>query len=280
MPSPNPTGPTTSLTPAPDGVASRGAPGITASNLRKSFPSAEGPDLTVLGDVSINVAPGEFVAVIGPSGCGKTTLLKVLGGLVVADHGTVLIGGADPRAARDRKTIGYVFQDPALLPWRTVLENIRLPIELNPGSRSCADRAEDVMGSVGLGDFGRYYPHQLSGGMRQRVALARAFAFDPSVLLMDEPFGSLDEITRESMHYELLELWEETYKTVVFITHSVAEAALLADRVVVMGSSPGRIVAEIPVEFPRPRDAGIVHSMTFLTLCSRIRESLSAGAGR
>ena len=231
----------------------------------------------MLEDVSVEVSPGEFVAVIGPSGCGKTTLLKVLGGLVDAEAGTVQIGDAEPRVARAGKSIGYVFQDPALLPWRTVLENIRLPIELNPGPADRPDRAEEVMASVGLGDFGSYYPHQLSGGMRQRVALARAFAFDPEVLLMDEPFGSLDEITRESMRYELLGLWEATDKTVVFITHSVAEAALLADRVLVMSARPGRIVNEIQVEFQRPRGAEIEQSLRFLELCSRIRESLSTG---
>ena len=255
------------------------APGISARKLHKSYPSGDGLALPVLSDVSVEVSPGEFVAVIGPSGCGKTTLLKILGGLVEAEVGIVEIGGAEPGMARAGKSIGYVFQDPALLPWRTVLENIRLPIELNRGPAERPDRAGEVMASVGLGDFGSYYPHQLSGGMRQRVALARAFAFDPKVLLMDEPFGSLDEITRESMRYELLELWEATDKTVVFITHSVAEAALLADRVLVMSARPGRIVNEIPVGFPRPRGADIEQSVRFLELCSRVRESLSMGVG-
>ncbi len=253
------------------------APGICARELHKSYPSGDGLTLPVLEDVSVEVSPGEFVAVIGPSGCGKTTLLKILGGLVDAEAGTVQIGDAEPRVARAGKSIGYVFQDPALLPWRTVLENIRLPIELNPGPADRPSRAAEVMESVGLGDFGSYYPHQLSGGMRQRVALARAFAFDPEVLLMDEPFGSLDEITRESMRYELLGLWEATDKTVVFITHSVAEAALLADRVLVMSARPGRILNEIQVEFQRPRDAEIEQSVRFLELCSSIRESLSMG---
>lgn len=253
------------------------APGICARELHKAYPSGDGLTLPVLEDISVGVSPGEFVAVIGPSGCGKTTLLKILGGLVEADAGAVQIGNAEPRVARAGKSIGYVFQDPALLPWRNVLENIRLPIELNPGPGDRPDRAGKVMESVGLGDFGSYYPHQLSGGMRQRVALARAFAFDPEVLLMDEPFGSLDEITRESMRYELLGLWEATDKTVVFITHSVAEAALLADRVLVMSARPGRIVSEIPVGFPRPRGADVEQSVRFHELCSHIRESLSMG---
>jgi NitT/TauT family transport system ATP-binding protein len=238
----------------------------------------------VLDSVSLAVSPGEFVAVIGPSGCGKTTLLRMLGGLVEPDRGTVLIGGAGPEMARNLKDIGFVFQDPALLPWRNVAQNIRLPLEINGGpkngERGHGDAgAEQLMDAVGLGDFASYYPHQLSGGMRQRVALARAFAFDPALLLMDEPFGSLDEITREAMRYELLALWEATGKTVVFVTHSVPEAAVLADRVVVMSDRPGRVVADISVDFPRPRDAAVERSSGFLELTSRIREALSAGAG-
>ncbi len=235
--------------------------------------------MLVLDSVSLAVEPGEFVAVIGPSGCGKTTLLKMLGGLIEADSGSVLIGGAEPRLASIRKDIGYVFQDPALLPWRTVFRNIALPLEINAGKGDGVSGAEQVMNAVGLGDFASYYPHQLSGGMRQRVALARAFAFDPSLLLMDEPFGSLDEITREAMRYELLALWEATGKTVVFVTHSVPEAVVLADRIVVMSERPGRVVEDIPVEFPRPRDATVERSSGFLELTSSVREALSAGAG-
>lgn len=231
----------------------------------------------VLDSVSLGVDPGEFVAVIGPSGCGKTTLLKMLGGLVQADSGSVAICGDGPEIARRGKNIGYVFQDPALLPWRTVFRNIALPLEINAGNGDSVSGAEQVMNAVGLGDFASYYPHQLSGGMRQRVALARAFAFDPALLLMDEPFGSLDEITREAMRYELLALWEATGKTVVFVTHSVPEAVLLADRVVVMSERPGRVVADIPVEFPRPRDATVERSAVFLELTYRVREALSGG---
>ena len=230
-----------------------------------------------MDDVSLSVEPGEFVAIIGPSGCGKTTLLKMLGGLVEPELGSVLIGGLRPEQARADKSIGYVFQEPALLPWRTVLQNIRLPMEVNPVSGDDPASAERVMGSVGLSEFAAYYPHQLSGGMRQRVALARAFSFEPSVLLMDEPLGSLDEITREAMRYELLALWETTGKTVVFVTHSVPEATLLADRVLVMSDRPGRLVAEIEVEFARPRDEAIERSTRFLELTSRIREALASG---
>ena len=233
--------------------------------------------LAVLADLSIEVSPGEFVAVIGPSGCGKTTLLRILGGLQSPDRGTVLIGQAAPAEAAASKEIGYVFQEPALLPWRTVLGNIRLPLEINGDPESSLERAGEVMEAVGLALFSGYYPHQLSGGMRQRASLARAFAFDPSVLLMDEPLGSLDEITREAMRYELLGLWEASGKTVVFVTHSVAEAALLADRVVVMSERPGRIVAQVPVGFARPRDASLVGSVEFLELTSRIRDALARG---
>jgi NitT/TauT family transport system ATP-binding protein len=253
-------------------------PGITGSHLSRSFGAADGRDLLALDDVSLTVELGEFVAIIGPSGCGKTTLLKMLGGLLAPDHGSVLIGGSSTEMARRHKSIGYVFQEPALLPWRTVRENIRLPLEVNIRPNESASGVEKAMSAVGLEDFAAYYPHQLSGGMKQRVALARAFAFGSTLLLMDEPFGSLDEITREAMRYELLALWESTGKTVVFVTHSVPEAIVLADRVVVMSERPGRVVAEIPIDLPRPRDEELERSPRFLELTSQVRRALSAGA--
>jgi NitT/TauT family transport system ATP-binding protein len=256
-------------------------PGITGKNLSRSFVASDTRDLLALDDVSLTVQPGEFVAIIGPSGCGKTTLLKILGGLLEPDNGSVLIGDSTTQSARRRKSIGYVFQEPALLPWSTVQENIRLPLEVNTKSHESdgdTSGVEKAMTAVGLEEFAAYYPHQLSGGMKQRVALARTFAFNSTLLLMDEPFGSLDEITREAMRYELLGLWEATGKTVVFVTHSVPEAIVLADRVVVMSGRPGRVVAEITIDLPRPRDEQLERSTRFLELTSQVRRALSAGA--
>jgi NitT/TauT family transport system ATP-binding protein len=256
-------------------------PGITGNNLSRSFVASDRPDLLALDDVSLTVQPGEFVAIIGPSGCGKTTLLKILGGLLQPDHGSVFIGNSSTESARQRKSIGYVFQEPALLPWRTVRENIQLPLEVNTRAHKGHESepgVENAMSAVGLQEFAAYYPHQLSGGMKQRVALARTFAFNSTLLLMDEPFGSLDEITREAMRYELLGLWEATGKTVVFVTHSVPEAIVLADRVVVMSGRPGAVVAEIPIDLPRPRDEQLERSPRFLELTSQVRQALAASA--
>ena len=182
--------------------------------------------LEVLRDVSLEVAPSEFVSLIGPSGCGKTTLLRAIGGLTDATSGSISLSGDTPQDLQRRKGIGFVSQDAALLAWRTALENVRLPFQLNAGSRGSDTiaTAEQTLNAVGLSDFASYYPHQLSGGMRQRVAFARALAFGPGLLLMDEPLSALDEMTREEMRYELLQLWERQRPTVIFVTHSIAEA--------------------------------------------------------
>jgi NitT/TauT family transport system ATP-binding protein len=237
-----------------------GLPHVEATALSKTFRD-NGRALTALADVTLSVAAGEFLAVIGPSGCGKTTLLRAIGGLLPLTSGSVRIAGEPPATATRGKQIGYVFQEASLLPWRTVFENVCLPLEVN--RRHCATppaRPERLLELMRLENFRDYYPRQLSGGMQQRVALARTLVFNPSLLLMDEPFGALDEITREALRYELLRIWQTPLsdgaatRTVIFVTHSIAEAVLLADRVAVLTSAPGRLKAVVDIDLPRPRN--------------------------
>ncbi len=234
--------------------------------------------LTALDRVDLDVERGSFVSVIGPSGAGKTTLLKVLGGLIDQTSGVVEIDGAAPEEARRGNRIGFVFQDPTLLPWRTVAGNVALPLEVANGHGGGRTDVGEHLRAVGLADFSDYYPHQLSGGMRQRAAFARALASAPELLLLDEPLGSLDEITRTQMRFELLRLWEGSGKTVVLVTHSVPEAVMMSDVVAVMSSGPGRIVERIPIEIERPRDDSMEGSSVFAEHLLRVRESLALGA--
>jgi len=249
-------------------------PLLEVRNLSKGFETATGY-LPVLKDLSFQVAAGEFVAVVGPSGCGKTTLLRVLAGLLPPSAGRVTVAGQDPDLARRQKEVGFVFQTPALLPWRTVLGNIRLALEVNRVPRPALDPAE-LLRLTGLGEFAYYYPHQLSGGMAQRVALARALVFDPKLLLMDEPFSALDELTRSAMRYELLRVWEQTRKTVVFVTHSIPEAVILADRVFVLSHRPARLAGELEVDLPRPRHEGMEDSAPFREAVRWLKSRLRA----
>lgn len=236
--------------------------------------------LEALRGISIEIAPAAFVSLIGPSGCGKTTLLRAIGGLLDAETGGVTLGGMPPAELQRRKAIGFVFQDAALLPWRTALDNIRLPLQLNRrrANRDAASSAEDALNAVGLAEFANYYPHQLSGGMRQRVALARALVSKPDVMLMDEPFGALDEMTRQEMRYELLRLWERTHATALFVTHSIPEAVALSDRVIVLSARPAEVVADIAIDLARPRIESVERSSRFLEYTYRIRDALSVGA--
>jgi NitT/TauT family transport system ATP-binding protein len=231
--------------------------------------------LTAVSNVSLEVAHGDFVSIIGPSGCGKSTLLRVIGGLQAPTAGTVRIDGEAPEAAQRTKQIGFVFQDPSLLPWRSVADNVKLPLQVNRrAGESAAESPEALIDLVGLRDFGSYYPHQLSGGMQQRVALARSLVTAPSLLLMDEPFGALDEITRSAMRFELLRLRQNAEAascTVVFVTHSIAEAVLLSDRVIVMSPQPGRVVRALDVELSRPRDEAVEESLPFLEYTQELR---------
>src|SRR5688572_18270268 len=235
--------------------------------------------LHALDGIDLTIGRGEFVSIIGPSGCGKSTLLRIIGGLQHPTSGRVLIDGRPPRDLQRDKQLGFVFQDPSLLPWRNVVENVRLPLQVNKGQGSRGQGQEDVdslVDAVGLSEFQRYYPHQLSGGMQQRVALARSLVTSPSVLLMDEPFGALDEITRASMRFELLRVWRasQTSTTVLFVTHSIPEALLLSDRVVVMTPQPGRIAGILEVDLPRPRDEELEFEPRFVDLARQLRAIL------
>ena len=230
------------------------------------------PPVTALSDIDLDIHEGEFVSIIGPSGCGKTTLLRIVGGLLTPTSGNVRIDGASPDEARRQRLFGAVFQDAALLPWRTAAENVRLSIELNRDDGK--GEVTDLLHTVGLDGFHDSYPYQLSGGMKQRVALARALATRPRILLMDEPFGSLDEITRTDMGYELLRIWESRPTTVLFITHSIAEAVMLSDRVVVLSPRPGEIVDVINIELPRPRTQSVEESKEFAEHMALVRGQL------
>ncbi len=256
--------------------------GISVSGVSHRYEGSGANGRTeALRDVSIEVAQSEFVSLIGPSGCGKTTLLRAIGGLLRPSEGCVQFDGAPPAELQRQGRIGFVFQDAALLPWRTALGNVCLPLQLNrlPGAYA-DDVAERALESVGLAQFAAYYPHQLSGGMRQRVALARALALQPDVLLMDEPFGALDEMTRQDMRYELVRLWERRRTTVLFVTHSIAEAVLLSNRVLVLSDHPGEVVADIAIELERPRHEAIERTPRFLEYTYRIRDALSLGRNK
>jgi len=249
------------------------APLIAVSRLEKTYLTRVGTRIRALADVTLDVADGEFVTIVGPSGCGKTTLLRILGGLLSASSGSVELLGR--RVSGPSRNVGMVFQDPVLLPWRTVLENVMLPVAvLRLDRRAHHRRALDLLGLVGLAGFEDKYPHELSGGMRQRVSLARALVHDPALLLMDEPFGALDAMTREAMNLELQRIWRDSGKTVAFITHSIPEAAFLGGRVVVMSPRPGRIVDVVTVDLERPRDLDMMGSDAFGSYTRKIRHLL------
>ncbi len=248
---------------------------IVISSLEKTYATRGRTQVQALAGISVEIGAGEFITIVGQSGCGKTTLLKILAGLLQRSAGSVTLRGQPvDEPSRD---IGIVFQDPVLLPWRTVFDNVMLPVEvLGLDRRSSAKRGRDLLGLVGLRGFEEKYPHELSGGMRQRVAIARALVHDPSLLLMDEPFGALDAMTREFMNLELLRIWKESGKTIVFITHSIPEAAFLADRVIVMSARPGRIKEIVEVRLPRPRDLDMMASDEFGVYTRRIRHLFDA----
>ncbi len=251
------------------------APVIEARGLSLTFETADGP-VYALSKVDLGVEVGEFVSLIGPSGCGKTTLLRVIADLEQASSGTITVNGMTPAQARLARAYGYVFQAPALYPWRTVERNVALPLEIM-GLDNQAERVRRNLDMVNLGGFEKKFPWQLSGGMQQRVSIARALAFDPKLLLMDEPFGALDEIVRDKLNQQLLELWDATKKTVVFVTHSIPEAVFLSTRIVVMSPRPGRIIDVIETKFSRKRTLDIRETPEFLAVAHRVREGLRAG---
>lgn len=250
---------------------------IEAQDLSLTFQTSDGP-VYALSHVDLSIREGEFVSFIGPSGCGKTTLLRVIADLEQASEGKIAVNGLTPDAARKSRAYGYVFQAPALYPWRTVERNVALPLEIM--GFSADERRRRIKANidlVNLTGFERKHPWQLSGGMQQRVSIARALAFDPKLLLMDEPFGALDEIVRDKLNQQLLELWNRTGKTVVFVTHSIPEAVFLSTRIVVMSPRPGRIIDTIETTFPRDRTLDIRETPEFLKVAHRVREGLRAG---
>tara|TARA_R110002124_G_scaffold9547_15_gene48980 strand:+ start:69 stop:857 length:789 start_codon:yes stop_codon:yes gene_type:complete len=252
-------------------------PVVAATNLGLTFPSNDG-DVIALSDVNLTINKGEFVSFIGPSGCGKTTFLRTIADLEQATSGMLTINGQSPENARRDRAYGYVFQAPALYPWRTIAKNIALPLEIMGYSASQqAERIARTMELVNLTGFEQKYPWQLSGGMQQRASIARALAFDADLLLMDEPFGALDEIIRDHLNSELLKLWARTQKTICFVTHSIPEAVYLSTKIVVMSPRPGRVIDIIESTLPTERPLDIRETPEFLAIAARVREGLRAG---
>jgi NitT/TauT family transport system ATP-binding protein len=251
-----------------------GADAISVRELSKTYRS-RGGCVTALDQLDFSLKEGEFVAVVGPSGCGKSTLLKILAGVLPASGGSASLRGSAIEGPR--RDIGVVFQSPVLLPWRTVLQNVLLPLDVQCARNDrCAKPALDLLERVGLRDFAHRYPRELSGGMQQRVGITRALVHDPALLLMDEPFGALDAMTREQMNLELQHIWLQRRKTVLFITHSIPEAVLLADRVIVMSPRPGKIVDTVPVDLPRPRRLDMMGLPLFCSIVGSIRAQFGA----
>ena len=248
---------------------------IAIRHLSKVY-GGRGGNVTALSDIDCTIGDGEFMSIVGPSGCGKSTLLKILAGLLQRSGGDALLNGTPIDGPRN--DIGVVFQSPVLFPWRTVLGNVLLPVDVQKlGREKMQQRALDLLNLVGLKDFEHRYPWELSGGMQQRVALVRALIHDPALLLMDEPFGALDALTREAMNVELQRIWMESRKTVVFITHSTSEAVFLGDRVMVMTPRPGKVEDMLEIDLPRPRSLDVMTTEKFGVYVRRIRKSLNAG---
>ena len=255
-------------------------PVVRIAGVNKTFSRGDNVVTKALEGIDLDIARGEFVSLIGPSGCGKSTLLRIVGDLTSPSSGTVVVNGKTAERARRHRDYGMVFQAPVLFDWRTVEDNVKLPLEiLGQDSATRTARAREMLELVELGDFLKHHPYQLSGGMQQRVAIARALAFQPSILLMDEPFGALDEMTRERMNSEVLRIWEQTGTTILFVTHSIPEAVFLSSRVVVMSARPGRITKVIDVDLPRPRNEDTRETRRYFELVTAVREALRAGGG-
>jgi NitT/TauT family transport system ATP-binding protein len=250
-------------------------PVVSLRAIGKAFETGGGGLIVALEQIDLDIAGGEFVSLIGPSGCGKSTLLRVIGDLTGPSDGTVMVNAKFARQARLDRDYGIVFQAPVLFDWRSVEANVALPLEVKGMPKVDRERrTREMLELVELRDFARHYPYQLSGGMQQRVAIARALALEPSILLMDEPFGALDEMTRERMNSEVLRIWERTGTTIVFVTHSIPEAVFLSSRVVVMSPRPGRITRVIDIDLPRPRNEDTRESRRYFELITDVRETL------
>jgi NitT/TauT family transport system ATP-binding protein len=263
--------------PGPAEPPTAGPPVVELRDVGKTF-EGSGKDATgveALRAVDFSIGRGEFISLIGPSGCGKSTLLRIIADLTGVSTGSVHVNGKPARQARLDHDYGMVFQAPVLFDWRTVQRNVELPLEIIGRDRATREaKAREMLALVELADFGEHHPWQLSGGMQQRAAIARALALDPSILLMDEPFGALDEMTRERMNLELLRIWERTGTTIVFVTHSIPEAVFLSTRVVVMSARPGRITRVVPVDLPRIRDVETREMERYFELVTEVREAL------
>ncbi|HUF06388.1 MAG TPA: ABC transporter ATP-binding protein [Candidatus Binatia bacterium] len=256
------------------------APVVRISGVDKQFGVEGRGATTALSGIDLTIGRGEFVSLIGPSGCGKSTLLRLIGDLTAPTTGSIEVNGKTAHSARLGREYGIVFQAPVLFEWRSVEENVRLPLELLGMDRSEREtRAHAMLELVELGEFTRHHAHQLSGGMQQRVAIARALALEPSIMLMDEPFGALDEMTRERMNSEVLRIWQRTGTTIVFVTHSIPEAVFLSTRVVVMSARPGRITEQIEVDLPHPRNEETREDPRYFRLVTQVREALRADGG-
>ena len=258
---------------------SAGTPIVEIRQVEKRF-EVSGATTLALQDIDLRIGGREFVSLIGPSGCGKSTLLRIIADLTSPSAGDISVNGKPARRARLDRDYGMVFQAPVLFDWRTIDENVQLPLEVMGVPRADRQRrSSEMLSLVELSDFGRHHPWQLSGGMQQRAAIARALAFEPKLLLMDEPFGALDEMTRERMNDELLRIWERTGTTVVFVTHSIPEAVFLSSRVVVMSARPGRITQTVEIDLPRPRNDATRETDRYFSLVTEVREALRAGHG-
>lgn len=251
---------------------------VTIDNVGLTYLGSDGVEKTAVSSVTTSIAQNQFVSIIGPSGCGKTTLLKVLGDLLAPSKGTVRIAGRPPSELRKQQQIGYMFQSSVLLPWLSIGDNIELLAKLAK-KRLEVGAVEQLAELVGIQGTADKYPHELSGGMQQRASIARALALDPTLLLMDEPFGALDEITRRRMNLELLDIWHQRRKTAIFITHSIEEAVFLSDRVLVMAASPGRVVEDVAVPLPRPRTTEMRYSPEMVGLVEDLYGALESSKG-
>lgn len=247
---------------------------ISLQHVSMTYQANSGNSVKALSDISLRIGKGQFVSLLGPSGCGKTTLLRIIADLLQPTSGNITISGETPREIRLQKKYGIVFQSPVLYDWRTVRKNVRMPLEIMKFDKKEREaRVDKMLSLVGLSDFENHYPFQLSGGMQQRVGIARALAVNPEILLMDEPFSALDEFTREKLHEDLLQIWRKTNKTVVFVTHNIAESVFLSDRVYVLSPHPGRLSAVIDITLPRPRTKEMRSAPEFSKLVAKIRGS-------
>jgi len=254
---------------------------VEIAGLSKTFEVPDKGTMTALSGIDLSISQGEFVSLIGPSGCGKSTLLRLIGDLTEPTTGTVTVNGKPAPQARTDRDYGIVFQAPVLFDWRTVEDNVRLPLELIGTDKATREaRITQMLELVELTEFRRHHPYQLSGGMQQRVSIARALAFEPALLLMDEPFGALDEMTRERMNSEVLQIWAQTGITVVFVTHSIPEAVFLSSRVAVMSARPGRVTRLVDIDLPRPRTVETRESRRYFELVTKVREALRGGDGQ